>query len=542
MILVMEKAPSTASEVSDPRSLGDVRSYLADLLAAGQHEALLEHVMRLLADVLADNTDKSHRNAALLKQLYGRKSERMSAEQLDLFLQELANQDETSPPPEPMPPAEPKPERPPQRRPGRNPLPAHLPRIKHELTVAPEDRPCPQCGKERTCIGHESSEVLDFVPGHFEVHVYEREKLACKPCQEGVVIAPAAEKLVPGGMCGPGLMTQILCSKYQDHTPLYRLSQIFKRSGVDVAESTLGSWVEAGATLLLRLVQLIWDRAAASPLIGADDTGIQVLDADHDKGIKRGHLWMYLGYDDDGKPRWPAFRYTADWSKKGPAKFLLGFSGILQGDGYKGWFSLEHNELKGIIRAGCLAHVRRKFVEALEAKTLSAAVAVKIIQKLYLVEAKARVQELDAKARLALRQAESVPLMAELQVWLNQQRHRARPKSPLGKAVTYLDNQWSTLQVFLADGRVPIDNNEVENKIRPVAIGRKNYLFCGSDAGAERAAIVYTILATCKLAGVEAWAYLRDVLPKLARRLVGADLEDLLPHRWLNRGLTVDVT
>ena len=174
-------------------------------------------------------------------------------------------------------------------------------------------------------------------------------------------------------------------------------------------------------------------------------------------------------------------------------------------------------------------------MEAMDAGSLSAAVAVRIIQKLYRIEKQAREENLDPQARLALRRRESAPLMAELRAWLDPHVGRARPSSPLGKAVTYLDNQWPVLQVFLRDGRVPIDNNLVENHMRPVGVGRKNWLFCGSDEGAERAAIVYTVLATCKLAGAEPWAYLRDVLPELARRGESADVEDLLPHAWLAR-------
>lgn len=291
--------------------------------------------------------------------------------------------------------------------------------------------------------------------------------------------------------------------------------------------------------LLLPLASLVWNLAKSCPVIGADDTGVRVLDADHEKGIKRGHLWIYLGYDDQGIARWPAIRYTPDWSKKGPADFLKGFVGTLQGDGYKGWMSVATKDHPGIRLAGCMAHARRKLVEALEAGALSAAVAVKLIQKLYAIEAKARAQELDPAGRQALRQAESVPLMIELRKWLDQHLGRARPKSPLGKAVTYLDNQWRELQVYLGDGRLQVDNNLVENKARPVGIGRKNWLFCGSDEGAERAAILYTVLSTCKLAGAEPWAYLRDVLPELALRGPQAEVEDLLPHRWVERQAAV---
>lgn len=381
-------------------------------------------------------------------------------------------------------------------------------------------------------MGHEVSEVLDFDPGRFVVHQIAREKLACRPCQEQVVVAPPAAKLVDGGMCGPGLMAQVLTAKYQDHCPLYRLRTIFARMGVTLAESTLGSWVAAGTTLLQPLAELIWQRAAACSLVGADDTGLRVLDADHDKGIKRGHLWAYLGYSDAGVPQWAAIRYTPDWSKQGPEEYLAGFAGTLQGDGYKGWLSVARGAPWRVTLAGCWAHARRKLVEALEAKALSAAVALRLVQQLYAIEAKARQAKLDVAARLALRQTESVPLMAELRKWLDLHGDKVRPTSPLGRAVGYLTNQWASLQVYLSDGQVPIDNNLVENQMRPIGVGRKNWLFAGSDAGAERAAVIYTVLATCRLAGVEVWTYLRDVLPELARRGAGGDVAGLLPYAW----------
>jgi len=249
-------------------------------------------------------------------------------------------------------------------------------------------------------------------------------------------------------------------------------------------------------------------------------------------------LWVYVGYDKEGRPLWVAIRYTPDWSKKGPAEFLAGFKGVLQGDGYKGWISLAANELAGIVLAGCMAHARRNLVEALDAKAFGAAPAIALIRKLYAIEDRARHGNLSAADRLALRQAESKPIMAELREWLDGQKPKVRPKSPLGKAVTYLDNQWKPLSVFLEDGRVAIDNNIVENKVRPMALGRRNYLFCGSDEGAQSAAILYTVLANAKLAGVDPWAWLNDILPRLAtlKRHGGepsdADLDALLPRAW----------
>lgn len=522
----------------DPANLAGVREFLADLLKQGRHDEVIEQVINLLLQVLADNTHKAETIAKLLKALYGRKSEKISAGQLELFLEQAAAEagertvepETTEPPEDPAP--EPKPEPRQQRRPGRNALPKHLPRERIELQVPEPLRKCAACGADKVCIGHETSEVLNFRPASLYVEEFAREKLACKPCQEGVVIAAPAEKVIDGGMAGAGLLAHIAVSKYLDHLPLYRLARIFARQGIDIAESTLGSWIAAVARLLDPMAVLIRARALACRVLGADDTGMQVLDADDERGIKRGHIWVYLGYV-NGVASWPAFAYTPDWKKDGPAAFLEGRkTGVLQCDGYKGWASIGKKSPAELILAGCWAHSRRKFVEALEAGSKVAATAVKLIAKLYRIEEKAREDKLDSAARQRLRQERAPPVLAELKKWKDERIGKTTPKSALGQALGYLHNQWNALQVYVGDGEVPIDNNLVENKIRPIALGRRNYLFCGSDQGAQRAATIYTVLATCKLAGVEPWAYLNDVLPKLAKWSEGDDVSALLPSPW----------
>ena len=268
-------------------------------------------------------TRLDQRLAALVKARFGQSTEQVSSAQLALLFEEALAQEAQeaqengepapdaplNPLPEPRPEPEPEPSKP-QRRPGRNPLPAHLERKIIEVKVPDALRACPTCGIERTCMGHDTSEVLEFVPASFIVLQYEREKLACKPCQKHVVIAPAVCKMLDGGLCGAGLLAQVLVSKYVDHCPLYRQAQIYLRQGVVLSDSTMGAWVAqaAGKPLLLRLVLRIWALAALCRHIGADDTGIRVLDSDHANGVKRGHLWIYLGYDDLGRPQWPAFR------------------------------------------------------------------------------------------------------------------------------------------------------------------------------------------------------------------------------------------
>jgi transposase len=551
---VKKPAPSstTAPEAApDKLNVAEVVALLAQLLADGHQAEVLKQVEALLLAMANRNDDLSAQLAVLRKQMFGQRTEKMSAQQLQLFLDAAAQQglvepsqtspsDQAAEPEAPLAPDS----KEPQRRPGRNPLPKELPRKRIDLLVAPENRICPECGLEKTCAGHEQSEVLNFVPGHFEVLQYWQERLACRPCMSGMCTAAPALKLQKGSMCGPGLLSQVLVGKYLDHCPLYRQRVIFARSGVDLAESTLGSWVELGYTLLLPIAKQIWKAVNACSVVGGDDTGLRVLDSDAPGGSKRGHIWAFVGYGEDGRPRYAAMRYTADWKKEGPARFLQGFSGTLQGDGYAGWVHAAAVHI-AIRLAGCMAHGRRKLKEALDQKALGAAAALHIIQKLYQIEAAARENQLDPEARHLLRQEKSVPLMAELKAWVDKYHGKARPSSLLGEAVGYLHNQWSLLEVFLSDGRVPIDNNIVENQIRPICLGKKNYMFAGSDEGAKRAAVMYTVLATCKIVGVEPWAYLNDVLPQLSQLVkkneteeyqdTDADVSHLVPHVWLAR-------
>lgn len=538
-------APADLATPASRAGLQDVRKHLVQLHAEGRHDEALMQVMSLLVRLFDDNKQLQVRIAALLKAQFGRRSEQISAHQLDLFLKELENsagQEDgaTDQPNEPVdadlyPPPEPEPEPPqPQRRPGRNKLPDHLPHKRHEILVPEQERPCPVCGKERACIGHEVSEQLDFVPASFVVNVFEREKLACRVCEEHVVVAPKVCKVITGGLCGAGMLAHVLVCKYQDHLPLYRQSEIYQRQGVTVAESTLCSWVgqTCGAKKLGRVAAEIWRQALACALLGVDDTGLPTLDPAHEKGIKRGHLWQGLGYDDQGKPMWPAFFYTEDWKKAGPERFLAGFTGKLQGDGYAGWAALVTAAAGLIVLFGCWAHARRKFVEALDAKEMQAAVPVALIRKLYAIEAEAREKKLNAAERQALREAEVPAILARLRTWLDEKRGKLRPKSKLYEAFTYLDNQWASLGRYVHDGQVPIDNNLVENRMRPVGLGRKNYLFAGADSGGERAAVAYTVLAACRIHRREPWGYLRDVLTALAERDEDASVVDLLPDRF----------
>ena len=517
-----------------PADLAEVREYLLHRVLEGQAgiDEVLDVVLQMVVSSRQDSRELAVRLAGLLKQSYGRKSEKVDPGQLMLLL-EQANAPVKLPelPEKPATPApKPAPDAPlpaPRTRPGRKPLPASLPRETVVLEPPASERVCATCGAEKTCIGSESSELIEFIPATFKVLVHERRKYACRACQDGVVIAPVGDKVIEKGRPGPGLLAHVLVSKYQDHCPLNRLSGIYARSGVEIPTSTLGDWVTAGADALRPLSIQIARRVLAAHVVGVDDTGLRVLDTDSEHGSKRGHMWAYVG---DGQA--VAYRYTPTWIAAGPASFLVSRKGIIQGDGYAGYARIVADRKGDLVLAGCWAHARRKFVEAMESGDARAAVAVELVGKLYRVEREATEDGCAPEERARRRDAEARPVLEELGRFIAKVHPSAPPKSPLGRALTYAINQWETLKVYLGDGLVPIDNNAVERALRPIAIGRKNYLFAGSDAGARRAETLYTVLGTAAIVGVEPIAYLRDVLDRISRGWPADRVAELLPDTW----------
>jgi transposase len=395
------------------------------------------------------------------------------------------------------------------------------------VPVPEADRRCGACGVERESLGHDESEQLEYEPAQFRVRKIRREKRACRKCRDTVVRAPAPPRLVERGTLGSGLVAQVLVAKYLEHTPLYRQREIYKRSRVDLPRSTLGDAVAAACHHLLPVARRIREKVFAHDIVGTDDTGLRVLDPQHAKGSKRGFLWPYVAGH-----RFAYFAYTPSRSGAGPQAELANYAGYVQVDGYSGYDALFRGEGCRRIEVGCFMHVRRYFVQAVDAGDLRALPAVAQIRALYAVEREAKQAELDAPGRRALREQKAQPLLEELQGWLEAMAPRATPKSPLGQAIGYARNRWPALQRYLDDGRLEIDNGEVERLIRLVALGRKNYLFAGSDAGAERAAVAYTVLATCTLHELDPWAYVKDVLEKIAGDWPQRELDRLLPDRW----------
>jgi len=504
-----------------------IRASLEGMLQEGRSGEALALVVNVLHQLVEDNVRLQARLAQLLKHRFGRRSEKISSEQLRLFLDELAQAVPEALPEQPVLASQTTtPTVRLQPRKGRRPLPADLPREEVALEPEAEEKVCTGCGQAKTLMGHERSEVLEFVPAHFKVLVHARAKYVCRACEEGVSIAPPAAKPIETGLPGFGLIADVLVKKYAEHCPLHRMHGIYLRYGVDLAVSTLAGWVAGGSDLLEPIARAIRRKTLGSHVVQTDDTGLRVLDRDAPGGSKRGHIWGYLG-----DRRWLAFDYTPDWSAEGPAAFLTDRQGWLQADAYKGYDRLFSAPGSKVVEVGCFAHARRYFVDALETDK-RAAIAIAFIKELYQVEADAKTRGLGAEETKKLRADRSRPILNSLGEWIKNMVPAATPKSPLGQALTYTVNQWTALTRFLEDGALEIDNNGCERALRQVAVGRKNYLFAGSDEGARRAAIIYTVFGTCRLHDVDPWAYVRDVLEKLARGWKQGRIDELLPPAW----------
>lgn len=410
-------------------------------------------------------------------------------------------------------------------KPCRKPLPEHLPR---EEKVHEPSCTCPNCGAEMRKLGEDVTEVLEYVPASFKVIRHVRPKLSCRAC-ETIVQAPMPSLPIERGRPGPGLLAHVLVAKYADHLPLYRQSGIYAREGVELERSTLADWVGRSAALLDPLVEALRQEVLSSDVLHGDDTPVPVLEPGRGK-TKTGRLWTYVR---DGRPcgneRPPAAVYFYSPDRKGvhPQAHLKSFRGILHADGYAGFDAIFENGQ--VSEAACWAHVRRKFFEEHEAGSPLATEAIERIGALYGIETEIKGKPPDERQRL--RQERAMPLLDELKAWLAATLRKLSGKSDLAKAMRYTLGRWDALTRFLHDGRIEIDNNAAERSIRAIALGRKNYLFAGSDAGGERAAAIYSLIETAKLNGIDPEAYLRDVLAHIADHRINR-IGELLPWNW----------
>lgn len=534
---------SDASQTSTTTTTKEWRGPVLDVLRGLLAEDRDEEVLALFKKLVARNSELEIR---LVEMLRRRTNEGVSRAQLRLFLDALqagepgeSTSDETRDSADEQlckasgidrETEEKEAEKPAKQPPLRNPPPPEAPRVENLIAVPAEERACPKCGGERTCIGHDETDVIELEPAKVVVRRDKREKLACKTCEGEIVRAPVGDKVVPGGKLGPRLVATLLVEKYYDGLPLHRQKQRFERMGLSLAVSTLADQVTWSTDLLRPLWRAARARVLGAVVMQLDGTSLPVLDREAPGNRKIGTLWGYVGDKDTA-----LYLYASTGKKTGqregevgPEDFLKLRRGYTVADAAAVFdSSFERDDL---IECACNMHARRYFTKALDSGDTRAALPLAAYKKIYEIEAEIR--DLAPDAKLAERQSRSKPVFDELVHWAKVHLPHELPSSPMGAALRYLTNHHVALGRFLTDSVIPIDNGAVERLHVRVALTRKNYLFAGSDAGAERAAIAYTILGCCVLADVDPVAYLADVLPKLARGVRLADVPALLPAQW----------
>jgi transposase len=464
--------------------------------------------------------------ARLRRMQFGHSSERLAAEadQLELALEELEADAPAAAVPDGGDAGSADEEQPDRRKPARRPLPDHLPRetVEHGADVCA----CPACGGTLRRLAEDVTEVLDYVPGRFQVIRHVRPRWSCRSC-ETITQAPPPSLPIARGRATAGLLAHVLVAKYADHLPLYRQSEIYGRAGVALERSTLADWVGQSAALLRPLVDALARHVMSGSVVHADDTPVPVLAPGTGK-TRTGRLWAYLR---DERPHGsnvpPAvlYRYSPDRKAEHPRTHLRSFRGVLQADGYRGFEGLY--EGGHIIEAACWAHVRRGFYDLhITGQAPLATEALRRIGLLYAVEPEIHGQPPDARARV--RQARAGPVLENLHSWFTATLGRISGRSDLAGAIRYALARWEALTRYVADGRIEPDNNPVERAIRPLALGRKNWLFAGSDTGGHRAAAIASLVATARLNGLDPEAYLRNVLERIADHPVRC-VAELLP-------------
>jgi transposase len=411
-----------------------------------------------------------------------------------------------------------------RKHPGRKPLPPELERIEHYLDI-PEEEKVTADGKERPLIGLDITERLDYRPCVMVVNRYIRPKYGADDDIEGPGVKqhPPAEGPIDKCSAESGLLAHIITEKYEHHMPLYRQELKFARLGIDIGRQTMAGWLAGCAKALKPLYERMREEILSYDIVLNDDTPVEMLEPGSGQ-TKTTRLWCTVGAED---LKYTMYNYTLGRGREGPLEFFKGYKGYFVSDAYGGYDELLKS--KDIQHGGCWAHARRYFVKAQDTAPKAATEVLTLIARLYRIEQK--LKRADPKERLKVRQKESVPVLQRIKAWLKDNLEKHLPQSPTRKAMEYTLSIWKALNVYVTDGRLPIDNNLAENGIRPVALGRKNWLFVGSENGGHTAAILMTFTATCRKLKINTWEYLKDVLQRINTHPM-SKINDLLPDRW----------
>jgi transposase len=405
---------------------------------------------------------------------------------------------------------------------GRQPLPRHLKRERIVHDLGDSEKHCGACAQDLRLIGEESSERYEYIPAQLTVIEDVCKKYACA-CTVRTATKPPQP--IEKSTAGASLLAQVIVGKIVDHLPLHRQEKIFERHGVEISRKTMGGWLAQCADLLKPLYRSAKEVLFQSKVIGTDDTGVKVLD-EKLPFARTGRIWPYCG---DKEHPVILYDYTATRERAGPEKFLEGYSGYLQADAYGGYDAFFKDPARGLIEVGCWAHARRYYRKALDLDQPRMGPALLLIAQLYRVEEQAR--SLSVEDRLRLRQFESLPILGKLRDYLLEIQVEVLPKSPEGRAVRYTLKNWTALTRYCEEGNLEIDNNATERAIRGIAVGRNNWMFFGSDHGGSTAAVLRSFVASCQRVDVEPFAWLRDVLSRIAAHPI-TKLTELLPHNW----------
>ena len=497
---------------------------LNDLKSLPDDPAELKGLVTLLSSELKNRdlkiADLKHQLAGHNRHRFGSTSE--SLDQLQLFVENeeiTSASDETDIPEAEV--SEPK------NRPKRKPLPEHLER--KEQVLSPGDN-CTKCAGSLKTLGEDVTEELEYVPGRFIVNRIIRPRMACSCC-EAVLQAPMPSRPIERGRPGPGLLAHVLVSKYCDHLPLYRQSQIYEREGINLDRSTMADWVGKSTALLEPLADAIGKHVRQGQALFADDTPVKLLSPGN-KRTKTARIWAYVRDERPWKGSAPPgawYQFTIDRKGEHPVSHLLDYKGWVHADGYTGFNGLFGEDKASEV--ACMAHIRRKFVDVQQSQgSAIAEEAIKRIARLYGIEKEARGHS--PQERVVLRQKKAKPIFDDLETWLHMQLPKISGKSPLARAIRYALSRMSKTRPYLDNGFLELDNNTCERAVKPVAIGRKNWMFAGSERGGKAMAITFTLIETAKLNGVNPQAWLTNVLSRIADHKINR-IDELLPWNYL---------